>query len=310
MSREYSENVLVQNSAGNLLQNVLGWEVVMAYNSEKLGPDGTLGRTSYGEVLLTRYFRQALLRLNPWLTPNQLDEVQKKFTAHVSTTSLMQINEEKYFLLRDGIPVTVKRPDGRTEIRSASVIDFKNPENNHFLAVKEMKIHSQLYRRRTDIVGFVNGIPLLFIELKKPTVDVQNAYIDNYRDYLDTIPQLFYYNAFLMLSNGLEAKVGTLGSKYEFFHEWKRLKESDAGSVELETMLLRWAHHQDSGPQPPVSRRQRGRQCLREPQAERRQAGGVLAHAGVRQKLLHGLSGAEDPAQVCRLAHHCGADRP
>lgn len=65
MSREYSENVLVQNSAGNLLQNVLGWEVVLAYNSEKLGPDGTLGRTSYGEVLLTRYFRQALLRLNP-----------------------------------------------------------------------------------------------------------------------------------------------------------------------------------------------------------------------------------------------------
>ena len=177
MSREYSENVLVQNSAGNLLQNVLGWEVVMAYNSEKLGPDGTLGRTSYGEVLLTRYFRQALLRLNPWLTPNQLDEVQKKFTAHVSTASLMQINEEKYFLLRDGIPVTVKRPDGRTEIRSAAVIDFKKPENNHFLAVKEMKIHSQLYRCRTDIVGFVNGIPLLFIELKKPTVDVQNAYI-------------------------------------------------------------------------------------------------------------------------------------
>ena len=237
MSREYSENVLVQNSAGNLLQNVLGWEVVLAYNSEKLGPDGTLGRTSYGEVLLTRYFRQALLRLNSWLTPNQLDEVQKKFTAHVSTASLMQINEEKYFLLRDGIPVTVKRPDGRTETRSAAVIDFKNPENNHFLAVKEMKIHSQLYRCRTDIVGFVNGIPLLFIELKKPTVDVQNAYIDNYRNYLDTIPQLFYYNAFLMLSNGLEAKVGTLGSKYEFFHEWKRLKESDAGSVELETML-------------------------------------------------------------------------
>ena len=100
MSREYSENVLVQNSAGNLLQNVLGWEVVLAYNSEKLGPDGTLGRTGYGEVLLTRYFRQALLRLNPWLTPNQLDEVQKKFTAHVSTASLMQINEEKYFLQR------------------------------------------------------------------------------------------------------------------------------------------------------------------------------------------------------------------
>ena len=62
------------------------------------------------------------------------------------------------------------------------------------------EIHGDLYRRRTDIVGFVNGIPLLFIELKKNSVDVQNAYTDNYTDYLDTIPQLFYYNTFLMLS--------------------------------------------------------------------------------------------------------------
>ncbi|MBO5632953.1 MAG: type I restriction endonuclease subunit R, partial [Aeriscardovia sp.] len=85
--------------------------------------------------------------------------------------------------------------------------------------------------------GFVNGIPLLFIELKKPSVDVENAYNDNYTDYLDTIPHLFYYNAFLMLSNGPEAKVGTLGSDFEFFHEWKRLREEDEGSVALETML-------------------------------------------------------------------------
>lgn len=101
-----------------------------------------------------------------------------------------------------------------------------------------MKIHGELYRRRTDIVGFVNGIPLLFVELKRNDVDVQDAYTDNYTDYLDTIPHLFYYNAFLMLSNGTEAKVGTLGSKYEFFHEWKRLAEEDEGSVALETMLL------------------------------------------------------------------------
>ena len=101
-----------------------------------------------------------------------------------------------------------------------------------------MKIHGDIYRRRTDIVGFVNGIPLLFIELKKNTVDVQNAYEDNYRDYLDTIPHLFYHNAFIIFSNGLEAKVGTLGSKYEFFHEWKRLAEEDEGSVALATMLL------------------------------------------------------------------------
>lgn len=140
-------------------------------------------------------------------------------------------------MIRDGIPVTVKKPNGQTETKKASVIDFQNPENNYFLAIKELKIYGDLYRRRTDIVGFVNGIPLLFVELKKNTVDVQNAYDDNYTDYQDTIPHLFYYNAFLMLSNGTEAKVGTLGSKYEFFHEWKRLAEEDQGSVALETML-------------------------------------------------------------------------
>lgn len=187
--------------------------------------------------MLTRYFRQALQKLNPWITPIQLDEAQKKMESHLSTASLMQINEEKYTLIRDGIPVTVKRPGGKTEEKNAMVIDFHNPENNHFLAVQELKIHGELYRRRTDIVGFVNGIPLLFIELKKTTVDVQNAYTDNYTDYLDTIPHLFYYNAFLILSNGLEAKVGTLGSKYEFFHEWKRLSEEEKGSVALEVML-------------------------------------------------------------------------
>lgn len=237
MSYDYSENILVQESSGHLLQNELGWEVAFAYNTEKLGEDGTFGRKSYKEILLTRYFREALLRLNPWITPAQIDEAQRKLEHRLSTASLLQINEEKYFLIRDGIPVTVKKPGGKTEEKRAAVIDFQNPDNNRFLAIKELKIHGDLYRRRTDIVGFVNGIPLLFVELKKNTVDVQNAYEDNYTDYLDTIPQLFYYNAFLMLSNGTEAKIGTLGSKYEFFHEWKRLAESDPGSVALETML-------------------------------------------------------------------------
>lgn len=166
-----------------------------------------------------------------------MDEAQKKLESHLSTASALQINEEKYFMIRDGIPVTVKKPNGQIDEKKASVIDFQNVDSNYFLAIKELKIHGDLYRRRTDIVGFVNGIPLLFVELKKNTVDVQNAYTDNYTDYQDTIPQLFYFNALLMLSNGLEAKVGTLGSKFEFFHEWKRLKEDEEGSVALETML-------------------------------------------------------------------------
>lgn len=237
MTCDYSENILVQESAGNLLRDELGWDVQFAHNTEVLGEDGTFGRKSYREILLVRYFRAALKRLNPWMSESQMSEAQSAMEKRLSTSSLLQVNEEKYFLIRDGIPVTVKRPNGQTETRKAAVIDFQHPENNAFLAIKELKIHGDLYRRRTDIVGFVNGLPLLFVELKKNTVDVQNAYDDNYTDYQDTIPHLFYYNAFLMLSNGTEARVGTLGSKYEFFHEWKRLEEKEQGSVALETML-------------------------------------------------------------------------
>ncbi|MBO5570698.1 MAG: type I restriction endonuclease subunit R, partial [Clostridia bacterium] len=237
MSYDYSENILVQEAAGNLLHDELGWDVVYAYNKEELGENGTLGRTSYKEILLKRDLRAALQKFNPWITPVQISEAIGTLEQRLSTASLLQVNEEKFFLLRDGVPVTVRRPDGRTEQRRAMVIDFQNPAENRFLAVKEMKIHGDLYRRRTDIVGFVNGLPLLFVELKNTTVDVQNAYTDNYTDYLDTIPHLFYYNAFLILSNGVEAKVGTLGSKFEFFHEWKRLNDQEPGSVALETML-------------------------------------------------------------------------
>ena len=237
MSYEYSENSLVQESAGNLLRDELGWDVRLAYNTEVLGKHGSFGRESYTDILLTRYFYEALRKFNPWILENQILEARQVLEKRLSTSSLLRVNEEKYFLIRDGIPVTVKKPNGQTEMKKAMVIDFKNPHTNYFLAIKELKIHGDLYRRRTDIVGFVNGIPLLFVELKKNTVDVQNAYEDNYTDYLDTIPHLFYYNAFIMLSNGTEAKVGTLGSKYEFFHEWKRLAEEDRGSVALETML-------------------------------------------------------------------------
>ena len=237
MSYDYSENILVQESASNLLRDELGWDVQFAYNTEVLGKKGTFGRGSYKEILLTRYFQEALKKFNPWINENQIIEAQQLLEKRLSTSSLLQVNEEKYFFIRDGIPVTVKKPNGQTETKKAIVIDFQNPDHNYFLAIKELKIHGDLYRRRTDIVGFVNGIPLLFVELKKSTVDVQNAYDDNYTDYQDTIPHLFYYNAFLMLSNGTEAKVGTLGSKFEFFHEWKRLAEEDQGSVALETML-------------------------------------------------------------------------
>lgn len=176
-------------------------------------------------------------KLNPWINDKQIAEAIERMTERMSSQTLMQINEQKYQFIRDGIPVTRIKQDGTSEEIKAVVIDFENADNNDFLCVRELWVYGALYRRRADIVGFVNGIPLLFVELKNHNVEVENAFNENYRDYLDTIPQLFYHNAFIIFSNGLEARVGTIDSKWKFFHEWKRLTELDNGNIELPTML-------------------------------------------------------------------------
>ena len=236
MSKEFSEDKLIQASAAELLEKELGWTAVYAFD-EVLGLDGTLGRTSYKQVLLPGRFAQALKSLNPWMTGQQVTEAIERMTEYMSSQTLMQINEQKYQYIRDGVPVTRVKPGGETEEVRAKVIDFASPAKNDFLCVRELWVQGALYKRRADIVGFVNGLPLLFVELKNHDVAVEDAFKKNYRDYLDTVPQLFYHNAMVMFSNGLEARVGTIDSKWEFFHEWKRLTEEDAGNIELPTML-------------------------------------------------------------------------
>ena len=237
MAKDYSEDQLIQKSTAEFMEQELGWKSIFAFDQEKLGKDGTLGRISYHETLLTRHLQAALKKLNPWLTEKQLQECLERMTEHMSSQTLMQINEQKYKYIRDGIPFKRTKSNGETEEIKAKVIDFASPEKNEFLCVREMWVYGSLYRRRADIVGFVNGIPLLFMELKNHDVEVKDAFDLNYRDYLDTIPQLFFHNAFIMFSNGLEARVGTIDSKWEFFHEWKRLTEEETGNIELPTML-------------------------------------------------------------------------
>lgn len=233
----YSEEDAVQKPAGELLSS-MGWDVFYCFDDEVLGADGTLGRIDYAHVVLDRYFEPALLELNEWLEGDKLEEAKETFKSILVTDSLLQTNEKKYEMLREGIPVEMTRDDGTTETLRAKVFDFEHPERNSFVAAEELWVKSPLYKRRCDLVGFVNGVPLMFVEFKRHDKDVRNAYNDNYSDYQDTIPQIFHFNAFVILSNGLESKIGTLGSSYEFFHEWKRLDEADEeGSVKLETML-------------------------------------------------------------------------
>ena len=237
MAKDYSEDLLIQKSTAELLEQELGWKSVYAFDNEVLGEQGTLGRKTQSEVVLTRHLRMALKRLNPWMTDKQLTEAVERMTSYMSSQTLMQINEEKYQYLRDGVPVTRLKPNGETELVRARVMDFANVDNNEFIAVRELWIKGPIHKRRADVVCFVNGLPVIFIELKNHDQDIQNAYTDNYRDYLDTIPHLFHHNAMIMLSNGMESRVGTVGSKWEFFHEWKRLTELDHGNIELPTML-------------------------------------------------------------------------
>ncbi len=233
----YSEDQLIQRSAAEFLEKELGWQSIYAFDKEVLGLDGTLGRRSYHDVVLEGRFRRSLKKLNPDITEQQIDEVWEHINELSSSQSLMQINERKYNYVRDGVPVKHTDENGVEEEIKVKIIDFDTPDNNDFLCVRELWVYGSIYHRRADIVGFVNGLPLLFVELKNHNVAVEDAFNNNYRDYLDTIPQLFYFNTFIMFSNGLEARVGTIDSKWEFFNEWKRLSEEDAGNIELPTML-------------------------------------------------------------------------
>lgn len=232
----YSEEEAVQKPAGELLAR-LGWDVHYCFDDEKLGARGTLGRDSYHDVLLKRDLEEALIELNEWMDEADVAEAIKTLEQAFVGDSLLQINEAKYKMLRDGIPVRKVGADGVSHTELAQVFDFDHPKMNRFVAAEELWVHGPLHRRRCDLVGFVNGIPLVFMEFKRHDKDVRNAYNDNYTDYQDTIPQIFHFNAFVILSNGLDSRVGTLGSPYEFFNEWKRLHEEDAGSVSLEAML-------------------------------------------------------------------------
>ena len=233
----YIEDNLVQETTADYLEGRLGWQSVYAHNTETFGPDGTLGRANDGEVVLTRYLRQALEDYNPGLPDGAYDNAIREITQVTAAQSTLQTNLEKYGLLGNGVKVTYPDPRGGMETRTLRVFDFDNAENNRFLAVRELWIKGPLYRRRADIVGFVNGVPLLFMELKNIHRNVRRAYDENLADYKDTVAHIFHHNAFVVLGNGVDARIGSYSASFEFFREWKRLDEDEPGVVDMETLL-------------------------------------------------------------------------
>lgn len=233
----YTEDTLVQQTTAKYLERELGWESVYAYNKEDFGPDGLLGRASDREVVLTRILRAKIEELNPGLPATAYDDAVRQIITVPASQTMAATNREKYDLIRDGVQVGFHNAKGKRVRQRLRVFDFDNPRNNHFLCVRELWVRGDLYRRRADIVGFVNGLPLLFMELKNVSKDIRAAYERNFLDYKDTVPHLFHHNAFIVLANGVDAKLGSLTSRFEHFHEWKRLAENQPGVVDMETLL-------------------------------------------------------------------------
>lgn len=232
-----TEETLVQEVTADYLLNELQWDESVLGMYEKLGKEGDLGRVSEQEAVLTRYLGEKLIELNPGLPNVAYQEALRIVCEMPSSTNIVAVNKEKYALHKNGVEVSFHNEKGERVKKRLRLFDFDNYENNHFLLVREFWIKGDIYRRRADLVGFMNGIPLLFMEVKNVHKDIRAAYEQNLADYKDTVPHLFYHNAFIILGNGIDAKVGSISSKFEHFNDWKRLKENEPGVVAMETLL-------------------------------------------------------------------------
>jgi type I restriction enzyme R subunit len=161
-----NEDTLVQQTAADYLRDALGWESIFAYNQENYGEGSLLGRKDQREAVLLKDVRAALKKLNPDLPDAAYHDAERQLVGANASLSLIAQNQEKYALVRDGVPVTYRDADGNLQKKRLSVVDFDNASNNRFAAVRELWIQGDIYRRRADIVCFVNDLPLIFIECK------------------------------------------------------------------------------------------------------------------------------------------------
>jgi type I restriction enzyme R subunit len=180
MSYEYSEDGLVEAATQDGLE-ALGWTVVTAWKKESLAiqvdrSDSLLGRLNKAEVLLERHVLQALRALNPGLPEAAYQQAVFLLKESAADKHLAAINKDKHDLLVKGVPVSFQDDKGVLQKKRMRVFDFDNPVNNHFLAVRQFEVVGKLYNCRPDVVGFVNGIPLVFFELKAHHTNLRDAF--------------------------------------------------------------------------------------------------------------------------------------
>ncbi len=219
------------------LFEVLDWAVADCYH-ETFGEGGTLGRETSAQVVLEPRLRAAIAKLNSGHSAAAIDLAVAEIAKDRSVLSPVRANQEVYQLLKDGVKVTFRTADEEEAIEVVNIIDWETPENNDFFLASQFWISGDYGKKRADLLGFVNGIPLVFIELKASHKALENAYKHNLSDYKSTIPQLFWYNAAVILSNGSKSKIGSMTAGWEHFAEWKKINdEGEEGVVSLETIV-------------------------------------------------------------------------
>jgi type I restriction enzyme, R subunit len=217
ISEDQIEQALVQK-----LQHFHGFDTLNCYteNAEDLN-DGSR-RVNKRDVILTDRVQEAMIRLNPAIPQAAIESALEKLLDRRQAMTLIAANQEIYSLLRDGVSVQFDDTQGAQQQERVRLLDFNTQDNNHYLAVTQLWIKGERGFRRPDVLLYVNGIPLVFIELKNSNVKLRNAYDDNLITYKAEIPQLFLTNAFCVLTNAIETKVGSITAEWEHFFNWLR----------------------------------------------------------------------------------------
>jgi type I restriction enzyme R subunit len=216
----------------------LGWQIAFGPD---ISPDGpACERKDYDQVVLIGRLQIALENINPGIPPDAVGEAVRKITR-TESPSLIENNRRFHRMLTDGVDVSYIQ-DGREVHDKAWLLDLEDLENNDWLAVNQFTVIEDRKNRRPDIVIFVNGLPLGVIELKNPADEkatIRHAF-NQLQTYKSDIPGLFIYNELLVISDGLEARGGTLTSGWDRFMPWRTIDGKEVaprGSVELEVLL-------------------------------------------------------------------------
>ncbi len=215
----------------------LGYEAIDAF-SEGFGNDSLFGRKTPNDIILPVRLRSALERLNPNLPNEAIDSAIYALSEGAGALSLINANHAIYKLLKDGVLVDYKDENGIDQEETVRIINWNDASANDFLIVRQFKVSGEMYNCRADMVAFINGLPVVLIELKASHKSLINGFTDNIRHYKDAIPQLFLFNAFIIVSNGSKARLGTMTSEWEHFSEWKKINsEGEKGIIPLDTVI-------------------------------------------------------------------------